>query len=749
VKTPAARLILLALSAAPALVPTLVAAQTREPPRGGAAPAAAASAPAQQVEITGTRRSDAEERRQATAAKIVIGREEIERFGDATVGEVLKRLPGVTMPGAPGRGGGPRMRGLGGGYTQLLIDGQRVPPGFSLESLTPEQIERIEILRAPTAETGARAIGGTINIVTREGFRRRINDLRVAVSQEAGLRSEHLGWTRNDGLGELTYTVSASAFNGRRRSADTTFTTETELGSGSLLRAQEEHSEDEGRRQGLNLSSRLQWRYGESGSLTLMPVLFHSRREGRERLVLQQTLGPTPAPYDHAEVGSDGRYTLARLNLQWKQTLYEGWRVEVNGGTHAARGHAQSLRREFDGAHALRRTVSDESRSHDRSALLNAKLSRLLAGEHSLVTGFEFEQLRRSETRTTEQDHSDPLAEFDGDLQARSERQALYAQDEWAIDPNWAAHAGLRWEGIRTRGDAADGARTPSNRSQVLTPLLHAVWKPDPQSRDQVRISLTRSYKAPTLSGLVARPRLSSRWPAGGSNTATQPDRAGNPDLRPELATGIDLAFERYLPQGGVLSANLFVRRLRDTIRSTTTLENVAWSPVPRWVSRPRNVGRASTQGLELEARFRLDQMIGGAPPVELRHNLSLFRSRVHDIPGPDNRLDEQPTAVLNLGADYRLRGTPLTLGGSLNLTPGYRTQVSDLQSREAGRKRQFDVYALWVFDPALKLRLLANNAVPDAYRTQATVEQGLLRTQATTLAATEVTWALRLELKL
>jgi outer membrane receptor for ferrienterochelin and colicins len=124
--------------------------------------------------------SDTEQRRQSTAAKIVIGREEIDRFGDSTVGEVLKRLPGVTVQGPPGRGGPPRMRGLGGGYTQILIDGQRVPPGFSLESLTPDQIERIEILRAPTAETGARAIGGTINIITREGFKRRINDLRWA-----------------------------------------------------------------------------------------------------------------------------------------------------------------------------------------------------------------------------------------------------------------------------------------------------------------------------------------------------------------------------------------------------------------------------------------------------------------------------------------------------------------------------------------------------------------------------------------
>ena len=78
------------------------------------------------VEIKSNRDNPTEERRQSTAAKIVIGREELDKQGDGTLGEVLKRLPGVTIQGAPGRGGAIRMRGLGGGYTQILLDGQRV-----------------------------------------------------------------------------------------------------------------------------------------------------------------------------------------------------------------------------------------------------------------------------------------------------------------------------------------------------------------------------------------------------------------------------------------------------------------------------------------------------------------------------------------------------------------------------------------------------------------------------------------------
>ena len=705
------------------------------------------------MEVTATRPSDTEQRRQSTAAKIVIGREEIDRFGDSTVGEVLKRLPGVTVQGPPGRGGPPRMRGLGAGYTQILIDGQRVPPGFSLESLTPDQIERIEILRAPTAETGARAIGGTINIITREGFKRRINDLRLGFGYENGQVTPGLSWTRNDSVGDLIYTLSASLFRNRRESANSTRTTETrtddDTGDGTPQRDQTETSAGQDRRVGMNVTSRLQWRLGPGNDmLVLMPVLFHTRAEGTRHHVLTQALGDTPPLYGTADNRSDSRFTVGRLNLQYRATLGGGLRLEANGGTSAARGESHNLRQEFDPAATLLRTVRDNSLTRDRTATLSSKLSKLLDGDHSLVSGAEIERLSRSESRSTEQDNQDPLVDFEGDLQASSLRLALYAQDEWAINPNWSAHAGLRWESIRTQGDNGDGTR-PDNRSSVLTPLMHAVWKPDPKSRDQIRMSLTRSYKAPTLQNLVARPVLSSRYPADGTNTPTSPDRAGNPGLRPELATGIDVAFERYLPQGGVLSANVFHRRLKDYIRSTTELEAVSWSAQPRYVSRPKNLGRALTQGIELEAKFRLDQLFDGAPPVELRNNLSLFRSRVAEVPGPDNRLDEQPRATANIGADYRFRGTPLTLGGSLNLTPGYRTQVSPLQDREAGAKRQFDAYALWVFNPGVQLRLLASNLAAADYVSTNAVEAAGLRTQAVSTTPTAINWQLRLELKL
>ena len=727
-------------------------------PAASAAPAAAPAAPgaAQRVEITGGRQSDTEERRRSTAAKIVIGREEIDKFGDATLGEVLRRLPGVTTPGAPGRGGPPRMRGLGGGYTQLLIDGQRVPPGFSLESLTPEQVERIEILRAPTAETGARAIAGTINIITREGFRRRLNDLRLGMGIEHGQVSPGINWTHNDSAGNLVYNISGSAFRGHRRDDSTTDTLDEDIVTGQAVRAQRETAHVDNRRTGLNLTSRLSWRLGEGGdSLTLMPTLFHSVAEGQRRFALTQSLGATPPLYDSGDSDSDSGFTTARLNVMWRQRLGAA-RVELNGGMGSWRGHSDSERREFTGASGASpiRTLTDSSRTRQNSLNLNTKVSTLLGGAtsgsgHSFVAGAEVDAQRRTEARTTLQNGLPLLTDFGDNLEASSTRLAAYAQDEWSINPNWAAHAGLRWEGITTRGDAADGSVRPENRSSVVTPLLHAVFKPDPRGRDQIRMSLTRSYKSPDLGNLIARPAVNSRYPVSGPNTPTTPDRAGNPELKPELAIGVDVAVERYLQAGGLISANLFHRRITDLMRSVTALENVSWSPVPRYVARTRNIGNAVTQGLELEAKFRLDQLVTGATPVELRSNLSLFRSRVEGIPGPDNRLDSQAKATANIGADYRIRGTPLTLGGNVNWVPGYRTQLSAEQVTTVSTKRVWDAFGLWTFNPAVGLRVLASNLDPRDFVSTNAIVVDTLRETTRTVNPGSTNWQVRLELKL
>jgi iron complex outermembrane receptor protein len=493
--------------------------------------------------------------------------------------------------------------------------------------------------------------------------------------------------------------------------------------------------------------------------LSLMPMVIASQGRYDARFALDEALKrpSTPAFYDTGQTTGDNHFATVRLNGQWRQRV-GGVRLELQGGGGGSRSTSNSLRKEFDnGSDVPIRILEDHTLSRERSLNLTFKGSGLAGGdeaggEHSLVSGAEVEALSRNDTRSSLQDGLPLLTDFGDDLQASSLRLAAYAQDEWSLTPNWGVHAGLRWEGITTHGDAGGGER-PTNRSEVWTPLLHAVWKPDPKGRDQIRMSLTRSYRSPALGSLIARPSISRDYPIAGPNRETSPDSAGNPNLKPELARGIDIALERYLEVGGVLSANLFHRNISNLMRGVTVLETVSWSPVQRWVRRQQNIGDAVTTGLELEAKFRLDQLFDGAPGVEMRSNAALYNSRVKAVPGPDNRLDQQAKGTANLGADYRLRSLPLTLGGNVNWVPGYTTKLDVDQFVTVSTKVVWDAFALWTFNPETGLRLLGSNLSPRDYA-DTTINDTLTatgneRTYVRSNGPSYVNWQLRLELKL
>ena len=168
-----------------------------------------------------------------------------------------------------------------------------------------------------------------------------------------------------------------------------------------------------------------------------------------------------------------------------------------------------------------------------------------------------------------------------------------------------------------------------------------------------------------------------------------------------------------------------------------------------RWVSTPINVGKARTSGVELEAKFPLTELWPAAPLIDIRANYSRFWSRVDGIPGPNNRLDQQPKQTANLGLDYRAKGLPLTLGGSLNWTPETLVQTTVNETATTGTKRQFDIYGLWKLPANAQLRLSANNLDPRLYDTARSLDTGSLVQSAATQARTYTQFGIRYEMKL
>ena len=110
-------------------------------------------------------------------AAIVIRREQLARFGSASLAAVLAQLPSIAINQNGGRGSFNSLflRGADPNFTQVRIDGVAVNDAtntrggaFDISSINAQIIERIEIIAdASSAVYGSQTLAGIINIVTR------------------------------------------------------------------------------------------------------------------------------------------------------------------------------------------------------------------------------------------------------------------------------------------------------------------------------------------------------------------------------------------------------------------------------------------------------------------------------------------------------------------------------------------------------------------------------------------------------
>jgi hypothetical protein len=112
-------------------------------------------------------------------------------FGNpaANPGELLMRLPGVSVNFVSGEAVEIFMRGLGTSYIGLMNDGNNLAASvgtsssrdFQLTALDTGNIESAEIVRAPTPDMPANAIAGYLNLVSRRAFDRRGRRLELTL----------------------------------------------------------------------------------------------------------------------------------------------------------------------------------------------------------------------------------------------------------------------------------------------------------------------------------------------------------------------------------------------------------------------------------------------------------------------------------------------------------------------------------------------------------------------------------------
>ncbi|NCV58096.1 MAG: hypothetical protein EBX61_02760 [Betaproteobacteria bacterium] len=693
---------------------------------------------APRVEVSAKPQSDAELRRQSSVAKQIYGRDELDRFGDSNLLDVLKRLPGVSV-----QDGAPRMRGLGSGYTLILLNGEPAPAGFQYDQLDPAQIERIEISRAPTADQSAQAVAGSINIILRQAPRSLQRQLRAGLGYRAVRPAASLSYTHGERIGEWSYNLPISLFEWRglnrslleRGLVDDPSLERLRLGASSLQAGNQKVWG-----YGVNLSPQIRWKPGSEQEFSAQGFFQRGQWNnaltyrnqfpgdgpigssltsplsgtGNGSLPLAGGLASTPVSsaagkplsmYLEPDQQFAGGWTNANAQLRWERRLGDDRKLELRASARQSEG-------DFDGTNSYGRRAVGSNK--DRNLTQGARLAFGLGESHAASVGWDFEWRERQEVRSVTVNGLPQLLDIEGfPFEARISRQAFFVQDEWEIDPQWTTYIGMRHERINTRTEAV--GLNNGNNSAVTTPVWHVQRKLDSKGKDMLRLSLSRSYKAPEPWQIIPRPTISSVFSdLSRSNIETSPDRIGNPLLKPELASGLDVALERYLPSGGVLSVGGFYREVNQLVRSLTRLREVSWSGVQRFVSMPENIAKASSYGLELEIKGALGELLPGLVdprlPVQLRASFNAYRSQVQSLPGPNNRLDgQQPWSAL-LGMDHRLSALPLSYGFQYTLNPAYRTTQSALQFAQTGPVSSFDAYGLWRIDASSSLRLSVSN---------------------------------------
>lgn len=655
----------------------------------------------QRVEIV-ARQGSTELRRAASVAKQIYGREELDRYGDTNTLDVLRRLPGVNVDS-----GGPRMRGLGAGYTQILINGDPAPQGFNLDQLSPSQIERIEVIKAGTADQSTQAIAGTINVILKETSRRALSSLRVGVSNGRDRPTGNLNYSISESRGPFNMSLPVSVFEWDRQVRN--LVDRKMAGTDGQAAVSEQLGTNTSWGWGYNLAPRFNYKISDEQTLSLA-TFFQKGYWNYSTDYVNRAVSGNPVFDDNAIQG--GFWENRRGNLTWIHRFSEDQRIEIKAGVQQFRGGF-----DLNNLRANVMQLKTNGNNRDDAITQAGKYSQLLGDQHTLTAGWDLETRERQERRTTTDGAGLALlSAFEGQaFEAKMNRQAFYIQDEWEISPKWQLYLGLRNERI-----VSESTNTTSplvNVSSVTSPLAHVTYKFDPKSKDMVRASLTRSYKAPGLNTMLARPVINGAYTnTNVTNTYLSPDRIGNPGLAPELATGLDIAYENYLSNDGIFSVGLFHRNLSNVVRNLTVLRQVSWANAPRWITQPQNFSDAVTQGVEFELRGRasdlLPQLLSDAKGLNIRTSVNFYRSSIDALMGPNNRLDGQQPWSANLGFDQRINSLRMTVGGNLSLTPGYDTRQTAEQVLKRSITRGIDVFAMMPLSPTMSFRAAASAGV-------------------------------------
>jgi outer membrane receptor for ferrienterochelin and colicins len=581
--------------------------------------------------------------------------EYFQRFEPVSVGEMLKRVPGVTFTSDVLEYDGVQMRGLPSGFTQILINGRRAPGGeadgsFFVDRLPAELVERIEIVRAPRADQPSEGVAGTLNVVTKESvsFEGGFAKIGALINQDGGVRpSAAIAYAGK--LSDATSLWAGVNYQQRRNpKKKVSYRFGDEPSGGMPYNEDPEFDDFEGQddtRDGTDISGNVELttRFGDGGFFRIGGLFVDTNRDEDEvsRTLEGEDLDFVEIETQHEEI-SQNTYALtgdaliplgfARLGLA---AGWSGFRENTDIFVVTENFEDDEIEEETD-------TIDIKDDEFTGTASLT------FGGDGPIEVKPGIDLLRKKRIGGQAGDF------LSSDFTIEEERYDPYLRATFKPSARLTIDAGLRYEitrrdvrGVNGDDEIVDGAY----RDESLNPSLHLRFAAS--EAGQFRASIART---------VRRPNYDFISPIEEEETPSDEDRTvGNPALGNEKAWGVDVGYEQRLGRGGIVGVNLFYRDVSDLIELVSIADIGDGN-----LFTPRNIGEGKTWGFEIDFSAPLTRF--GLPDTGLFANYTYLDSETTDpFTGEERRFNYQPHHIYNVGFIQTLKALDASFGASLS----------------------------------------------------------------------------------
>ncbi len=576
--------------------------------------------------------------------------EYFQRFEPLTVGDALRRVPSVTFLSDVLESDGVRLRGLDPGYTQILINGERVPGGgddrsFFVDRIPAELIERVEVVRSSSANRSGDAVAGSINIV-----------LRDAYTLDGGyIRGGGILFPDDEVGGTFGAVYGGQALGGRllvgasvqdRRNPKDKFSQRFDRPGGTLDNVEVQTDVRSGTDYSFNADYSVEL---GGGTLDLSGVFVRTERlqdedsieyrAGRQQPADLLTINDNDVDIETDNLSLRGRYEIEMLG---GETRFKLGYASFDDQQSEFENEAEYLRDAIAFPDEDRFTADFEIRDLQDEEWSGAlEHTRPLSGTTEIEFGVQAVQKDRESVTDVANRVRFNVPNAPAPRPAQPPfvfTTNTYVIEETRIDPYVMVsgeQGALKWEaGLRYETTDTTIAGIDNDYAELLPSL-------------SLRYTLSDTDRLIASAGrTIRRPRFNDLAPVTLEEERGDNDFRGNPLLEPETAWGVDIGFERRLGRQGVVGLNVFYRDVTDLIEDVNTgLQGSGGAGT--FIESIDNVGDGQVYGVEFDLSTPLS--VFGLDNTGVFLNASWLDSQVEDALG-ERRFNDQSDYVVNVG---------------------------------------------------------------------------------------------------